>query len=208
MTSSAITREDYAKNPQAVLDVLEFYTDHQKREYEDYGAAPASNAPKPLASSSTSRGYQPSEPTRFEAGTGLAGMRDGGEGGPNALAPKSGPSLAPPRPSIPRQDTASSVGTASQSSRPPIMPQDVGNSPGPLQGRGMPSAPVSAPQANRPAPARPAVNGRTPTPAKKTVPEHAASSTAPSQRSERSGAGERGENQVQGQEPLLEEYTS
>ncbi|KDN34771.1 hypothetical protein RSAG8_12144, partial [Rhizoctonia solani AG-8 WAC10335] len=27
LTSSAITREDYAKDPQAVLEVLEFYTD-------------------------------------------------------------------------------------------------------------------------------------------------------------------------------------
>lgn len=35
LTQSAITQEDYAKNPQAVLDVLEFYTDHQKRELED-----------------------------------------------------------------------------------------------------------------------------------------------------------------------------
>ncbi|WFD00497.1 non-specific serine/threonine protein kinase [Malassezia yamatoensis] len=30
LTKSAITKEDYAKNPQAVLDVLEFYTDIQK----------------------------------------------------------------------------------------------------------------------------------------------------------------------------------
>ncbi|KAF9814629.1 hypothetical protein IEO21_04992 [Rhodonia placenta] len=35
LTKSAITREDYAKDPQAVLDVLEFYTDHQKREMEE-----------------------------------------------------------------------------------------------------------------------------------------------------------------------------
>ncbi|KIY48372.1 Pkinase-domain-containing protein, partial [Fistulina hepatica ATCC 64428] len=35
LTKSAITREDYAKDPQAVLDVLEFYTDHQKREQEE-----------------------------------------------------------------------------------------------------------------------------------------------------------------------------
>ncbi|CAG8484139.1 3377_t:CDS:10, partial [Scutellospora calospora] len=37
LTSSAITKEDYAKNPQAVLDVLEFYTENQKREQEAYG---------------------------------------------------------------------------------------------------------------------------------------------------------------------------
>lgn len=36
LTKSAITREDYQKDPQAVLDVLEFYTDHQKqREIEE-----------------------------------------------------------------------------------------------------------------------------------------------------------------------------
>jgi hypothetical protein len=38
LTKSAITKEDYAKDPQAVLEVLEFYTDHQKREIEDLTA--------------------------------------------------------------------------------------------------------------------------------------------------------------------------
>ena len=37
LTKSAITREDYARDPQAVLDVLEFYTDDQKREMEEMG---------------------------------------------------------------------------------------------------------------------------------------------------------------------------
>ena len=36
LNKSAITREDYAKDPQAVLEVLEFYTDHQKQ-IEDLG---------------------------------------------------------------------------------------------------------------------------------------------------------------------------
>ncbi|KAI8453387.1 kinase-like domain-containing protein [Phakopsora pachyrhizi] len=36
LTSSAITKEDYAKNPQAVLDVLEFYTDIQKRDNDEF----------------------------------------------------------------------------------------------------------------------------------------------------------------------------
>lgn len=53
LTKSAITREDYAKDPQAVLDVLEFYTDHQKRELEDLSMG---------------------APARFNAGTGLGGM--------------------------------------------------------------------------------------------------------------------------------------
>ncbi|POW00706.1 hypothetical protein PSTT_12975 [Puccinia striiformis] len=34
LTSSAITKEDYANNPQAVIDALEFYTDVQKGEDE------------------------------------------------------------------------------------------------------------------------------------------------------------------------------
>ncbi|CAJ0841255.1 799_t:CDS:10 [Entrophospora sp. SA101] len=36
LTTSAITKEDYEKNPQAVLDVLEFYTENQKREREEF----------------------------------------------------------------------------------------------------------------------------------------------------------------------------
>ncbi|EDQ99908.1 uncharacterized protein LACBIDRAFT_192183 [Laccaria bicolor S238N-H82] len=52
LTKSAITREDYAKDPQAVLDVLEFYTDHQKRELEDMSmgelrACPVQRRPPP-----------------------------------------------------------------------------------------------------------------------------------------------------------------
>ncbi|TFK17813.1 STE/STE20/PAKA protein kinase [Coprinopsis marcescibilis] len=52
LTKSAITREDYAKDPQAVLDVLEFYTDRQKQEFEDISIG---------------------APPRFNAGTGLGG---------------------------------------------------------------------------------------------------------------------------------------
>ncbi|KAI1318399.1 Protein kinase [Mortierella claussenii] len=39
LTGSAITKEDYANNPQAVLEVLEFYTDETKRNEEEYGTA-------------------------------------------------------------------------------------------------------------------------------------------------------------------------
>lgn len=39
MTGSAITKEDYANNPQAVLEVLEFYTDQTKRNEAEYGTA-------------------------------------------------------------------------------------------------------------------------------------------------------------------------
>ncbi|KAE9407467.1 Pkinase-domain-containing protein [Gymnopus androsaceus JB14] len=57
LTKSAITREDYAKDPQAVLDVLEFYTDHQKKTMEEVSTPTSSTA----------------SPARFNAGTGLGG---------------------------------------------------------------------------------------------------------------------------------------
>lgn len=71
LTTSAITREDYEKNPQAVLDVLEFYTDIQKRERDDFGlGTPTMNLqsgrkPNEMASASSA--------PRFKAGTGFAG---------------------------------------------------------------------------------------------------------------------------------------
>ncbi|KAG9125745.1 Protein kinase [Ceratobasidium sp. 392] len=65
LTSSAITREDYAKNPQAVLEVLEFYTDHQKRENEEMAGI---QQPRMDSGDGSSVG-----PPRFKAGTGLAG---------------------------------------------------------------------------------------------------------------------------------------
>ncbi|KAL0952952.1 hypothetical protein HGRIS_007162 [Hohenbuehelia grisea] len=77
LNKSAITREDYAKDPQAVLDVLEFYTDHQKRELEDSMGAPA----------------------RFNAGTGLGGM-----GKLSSTLPS--PPSNDLRPGMKRQDTA------------------------------------------------------------------------------------------------------
>ncbi|KAF8439700.1 kinase-like domain-containing protein [Boletus edulis BED1] len=79
LTKSAITREDYAKDPQAVLDVLEFYTDHQKRELEEMGmgmgmAPVARSISGPSASSSlTSFPVDGAPPPRFNAGTGLGG---------------------------------------------------------------------------------------------------------------------------------------
>ena len=92
LTSSAITKEDYAKNPQAVLDVLEFYTDIQKRERDDYGLGTTSLG-------MTDGGGERREgrlasggpPARFGAGTGLAGQRNDSLGGGNNL-----PALPPP----------------------------------------------------------------------------------------------------------------
>ncbi|KAJ6453194.1 P21-Rho-binding domain-containing protein [Mycena vitilis] len=80
LTKSAITREDYAKDPQAVLDVLEFYTDHQKRELE------------------REREMDTSAPARFNAGTGLGGMGRSGMGAST--------SSLNDRPPIKRQESA------------------------------------------------------------------------------------------------------
>ncbi|KAJ7585829.1 P21-Rho-binding domain-containing protein [Mycena floridula] len=67
LTKSAITREDYAKDPQAVLDVLEFYTDHKKREMEDMMGPNRDRDMNPSQSNSASssgRAY-PDAPPRF-----------------------------------------------------------------------------------------------------------------------------------------------
>jgi hypothetical protein len=71
LTSSAITKEDYAKNPQAVLDVLEFYTDIQKRDAErdDYGLT------RGREERNGNNVGRVNQPARFGAGTGLAGQR-------------------------------------------------------------------------------------------------------------------------------------
>ncbi|KIM29230.1 hypothetical protein M408DRAFT_328910 [Serendipita vermifera MAFF 305830] len=77
LTSSSITREDYARNPQAVLDALGFYTEHQKREFEEngmtgggastgYGGIPQSSSRAPYGA--------PAPAPRFE-GTGFAGAK-------------------------------------------------------------------------------------------------------------------------------------
>jgi hypothetical protein len=77
LTKSAITREDYAKDPQAVLDVLEFYTDHQKRELEEMGMGMppiARSVSGPSAGSPlTPFSVDGTPPARFNAGTGLGG---------------------------------------------------------------------------------------------------------------------------------------
>ncbi|KAI0087556.1 kinase-like domain-containing protein [Irpex rosettiformis] len=104
LTKSAITREDYAKDPQAVLDVLEFYTDHQKREMEELGFAGMSRGTStisgstlinsPYGSQTTLSPYSDSTSTpRFGAGTGLSGANVTGK-------------TSLDRPSIKRQDTA------------------------------------------------------------------------------------------------------
>lgn len=99
LTKSAITREDYAKDPQAVLDVLEFYTDHQKRELEELGLYPnsrpgTSGTSSTLSPSTLSPYTQTSSAPRFNAGTGLGGI---------------GKTSSDSRPQIRRQDSAPGV---------------------------------------------------------------------------------------------------
>ena len=69
LTASAITKEDYKKNPQAVIEVLEFYSEHKMREQhpEMYSSAmptpPASSVGnKQLGYSGTGAGIAPPRP--------------------------------------------------------------------------------------------------------------------------------------------------
>ncbi|KIM89744.1 hypothetical protein PILCRDRAFT_94963 [Piloderma croceum F 1598] len=103
LTKSAITREDYAKDPQAVLEVLEFYTDHQKRQLEQTDASSVSRSGSTgTVSSGTGSTLSPysaestGPPARFNAGTGLAGSGIGKISSP----------LGDTRPPIMRQDSA------------------------------------------------------------------------------------------------------
>ncbi|KZP13989.1 Pkinase-domain-containing protein [Athelia psychrophila] len=88
LTKSAITREDYAKDPQAVLEVLEFYTDHQKRQELDQNTA--NNMSRSTSASSSDS----APPARF-GGTGLAGAK---------MSPLSG--NGDPRPGPKRMESA------------------------------------------------------------------------------------------------------
>ncbi|KAK3845966.1 MAG: kinase-like domain-containing protein [Linnemannia gamsii] len=79
LTGSAITKEDYANNPQAVLEVLEFYTDETKRNEQEFeGVLPADaegdrrylhlvpkpGAPSSSPPSSSSTNHRPERPQR------------------------------------------------------------------------------------------------------------------------------------------------
>ena len=80
LTTSAITKEDYVKNPQAVLDVLEFYTDIQKRERDDFGLGTPTMNLKPGAVSASASG------ARF-GGTGYAGSQQAQQQQPQQQSP-------------------------------------------------------------------------------------------------------------------------
>lgn len=122
LTTSAITKEDYAKNPQAVLDVLEFYTDIQKRERDDFGLGTPTMNLQPGGNA----------PARFGAGTGYAGSAANDGRGPSQAASASGfssysnggsqASNGAPRPSkdeTQRQDRSASQSTTPSRPAPP-----------------------------------------------------------------------------------------
>ncbi|KAJ5220761.1 uncharacterized protein N7469_009648 [Penicillium citrinum] len=66
LTASAITKEDYKKNPQAVIEVLEFYSDIKMREQNPqyYGGmnGPSGSQPKPLGSNNVGSSIAPPRP--------------------------------------------------------------------------------------------------------------------------------------------------
>ncbi|KAF7297198.1 Non-specific serine/threonine protein kinase [Mycena indigotica] len=135
LTKSAITREDYAKDPQAVLDVLEFYTDHQKREME------REREREMMMMADTSA------PARFNAGTGLGGMTMMG-GSTSSLTE---------RPGMKRQDSAPpglDTNTSLSSISPPRPAQ-----PQPQLQSTRPAPPRPLLTGTRPAPAAPPLNG-------------------------------------------------
>lgn len=106
LTSSAITKEDYAKNPQAVLDVLEFYTDIQKRERDDFGLGTTSAGMTDTGSASGT-----TTAARFGAGTGLAGQRSDSLSGPSSnSSSQSSPNPSYGSSSLPRPPPATQAG--------------------------------------------------------------------------------------------------
>lgn len=65
LTASAITKEDYKKNPQAVIEVLEFYSDIKMREQNPQyfaGMGGPAGQPKPLGSNAVGNSIAPPRP--------------------------------------------------------------------------------------------------------------------------------------------------
>ncbi|GMG46208.1 unnamed protein product [Aspergillus oryzae var. brunneus] len=67
LTASAITKEDYKKNPQAVIEVLEFYSDIKMREqnpqyYAGLASPQSSQQPKPYNSNTVGSSIAPPRP--------------------------------------------------------------------------------------------------------------------------------------------------
>ncbi|EIW51177.1 Pkinase-domain-containing protein, partial [Trametes versicolor FP-101664 SS1] len=187
LTKSAITREDYAKDPQAVLDVLEFYTDHQKREMEELGYGSSRVGGSSFGSNSSLSPYSAdsSSAPRFNAGTGL-----GGVGMSSKISPLND------RPQIKRQDSApahmngdNTNGTQAALARAAEMVNGShiqhANTVSAAQSNSAMRAPIPQMtpgqlQASRPAPARPLLTANRaapPAPGKPPLPDHSPSST-------------------------------
>ena len=178
LTKSAITREDYAKDPQAVLDVLEFYTDHQKREMEDLGVrsgpSMASSSIVGSASSLTLSPYsnlESSAPARFNAGTGLGGSKIGsplGMSGSTSPSPEIRPlpkrqETSPPGLGLNGDSTTTNLSSAAARAAELVNGSHsiaAGQSPRPA----LPIQANSSLQPSRPAPPRPLLTANRPAP--------------------------------------------
>lgn len=144
-----------------MLDVLEFYTDHQKNQYEEYGLIPGSGIP-PSGSSVAAKPSYPGEVARFGAGTGLAGAKPSPS--PNGSAGQSsqpfGGQPSSNRPAVTRQDSSPNNAPNAQQQqqqqrqRPPPPVQQGSGSTASSSPYAAPPAQY-APQATRPAPPRP-----------------------------------------------------
>src|SRR6266404_2702055 len=173
LTQSAITREDYQRNPQAVLDVLEFYTDHQKREMEEMGLSPITR----LTNATNTRAlflvlslfpFLDNILARFGAGTGLGGLG------------KLPPLAESPRPLLLRQDSAPAASGSDSASTNLALgaqraadyvngtyPQTIGVS----QSSGAQRPTLPGISASRPAPPRPLLTGSRPAPSAPSAPK-------------------------------------
>ncbi len=159
LTASAITKEDYAKDPQAVLDVLEFYTDRQKREMEEMvGLAPGMSRSTSAAASSTLSSFDSPSAPRFGSGTGFAASSSVGS-----------LNSSDSRQMMARQDSApgglslngkSPMAAAAARAAQQVQSNTIGSSAG--MSRGQLPLPSSSLQATRPAP--PAPQGQAPRP--------------------------------------------
>lgn len=177
LTKSAITQEEMTRDPQAVLDVLEFYTDRQKREQEvEEMSAPSISRNISTATSNTLSPYDGPSPSapRFNAGTGLAGSSStngGQDGRPGMMRQDSVPSGMNGKPST---STAIAAARAAE-----FVNSQHANT---ISAGSRPTLPLSpnALQATRPAPPAPRpllTAGRPAPPAPKPpVPEHTPSS--------------------------------
>ncbi|RXW16802.1 hypothetical protein EST38_g9051 [Candolleomyces aberdarensis] len=141
LTKSAITREDYAKDPQAVLDVLEFYTDRQKQELDDLSVG---------------------APPRFNAGTGLGGISKASSSS-NDIRPLPKRQETSP-PGLGRSNSTDNLSTAAARAAEHVNGSHVANAISSVQGPRGPLPIPNAPQASRPPPPRPVVSSNRPAP--------------------------------------------